>query len=176
MSKLYVLFFLVVVTSANADQSDKKLNHLFNEIKKVNNEVEAINFINEIWKIWSQTRNFDAQFMFDRGVNLMNIGQYEKSITAFSNVISMEPNFAEAWNKRATVYYLNGNFEKSLKDIDKTLSLEPRHFGALDGLAQIYFEKEDFIASAKIYSKILKIIPYSLAAKKRLKIINEKYI
>ena len=68
----------------------------------------------------------------------MNKFQYKKSIYFFSKIIEKNPNFAEAWNKRATVYYLLGNYEESISDIRQTLRLEPRHFGALDGLGLIF--------------------------------------
>ena len=89
---------------------------------------------------------------------------------------SINPEFAEAWNKRATTYFLMGEFGKSIKDIEKTLILEPRHFGALDGLAEIYLLKKDLIKAAATYEKILKIIPSSTKSKDRLERINELFV
>ena len=88
----------------------------------------------------------------------------------------MQPDFAEAWNKRATVYFFNGEFEKSIQDIEKTLSLEPRHFGALDGLAQIYFLQDKFLKAAATYEQLLQILPFSENAKRQLERINGQFI
>ena len=63
----------------------------------------------------------------------MSENQLDNAHKVFSKVIELDPNWAEAWNKRATVLYLMGNYQLSQNDIDKTLSLEKRHFGALSG-------------------------------------------
>ena len=68
----------------------------------------------------------------------MRTRDFIMSIAFFTRVIEKKPNFAEAWNKRATVYYMMGDFDKSMYDINETLKLEPRHFGAMDGMGLIF--------------------------------------
>ena len=94
----------------------------------------------------------------------------------FSEALDVDPNFAEAWNKRATLHYIIGDYEKSVSDISKTLELEPRHFGALDGLAEIYISQDQFEKAAQTYKKILEILPYSKKAKMRLEYIQQSFI
>ena len=94
----------------------------------------------------------------------------------FTKVIDQSPDFAEAWNKRATVYFLKGELDKSIADIEKTLELEPRHFGALDGLAEIYLIKDDLLNAAATYRRILEIIPISKKSKDRIKFISESMV
>ena len=101
----------------------------------------------------------------------MHNGNIETSINYFTKVIEANPNFAEAWNKRATAYYLLGNFDKSMLDINETLKLEPRHFGAMDGMALIFLHQEKFTKVLEIYDEIIKIFPKSkniIEKKKRL--------
>ena len=103
----------------------------------------------------------------------MDVGELDNAIELFSKVIEQSPEFAEGWNKRATVYFLKGELNKSISDIEKTLNLEPRHFGALDGLAEIYLMQDDLVGAAVIYRRILEIIPSSKKSQDRLKLIND---
>ena len=92
----------------------------------------------------------------------MNIRNYPLAIRFFNNLIEIDPNFAEAWNKRATVYYIIGNYDKSMNDISKTLELEPRHFGALDGMGLIFINKGQYRQAIEVYDKMLEIFPFSI--------------
>ena len=101
----------------------------------------------------------------------MHNGNLKESIKFFSKVIEKNPNFAEAWNKRATVFYMLGEYDKSMTDINTTLKLEPRHFGAMDGMILIFLQKGKVDQAVKIYDEISKIFPKSkstLKAKQKL--------
>ncbi len=92
----------------------------------------------------------------------MRIRNYPLAVRFFNNLIEEDPNFAEAWNKRATVYFMMGDFDKSMQDIIKTLELEPRHFGALDGMGLIFIHQGQFQQAIDVYDKMLEIFPFSL--------------
>ena len=81
----------------------------------------------------------------------------------FDKVIMKNPNFAEAWNKRATAHFMMGNFDLSMQDISQTLQLEPRHFGALDGMSLIFIHTNQYEKAIQIYDKMLEIFPYSIS-------------
>ena len=101
----------------------------------------------------------------------MNNGNLEISLNYFTRVISKNPNFAEAWNKRATVFYMLGEYDKSMNDINTTLKLEPRHFGDMDGMILIFLQTGKVDQAVKIYDEIIKIFPKSkstLKAKQKL--------
>ena len=68
----------------------------------------------------------------------MDLGDYPAAIEHFTAIIDHDPDFAEAWNKRATAYYLRGDFVRALKDCDQVFKLNPKHFGALAGASQIH--------------------------------------
>ena len=89
----------------------------------------------------------------------MNGGELSKAYEVFSKIIEVEPDWAEAWNKRATVFYLSGNFEKSQKDIDKVLELEKRHFGALAGQGLVNIQLKNYNKAIKSYEKAKEIYP-----------------
>ena len=131
------VFFIIIPFQVLADQNDKRLNYLFDKLI-VEEDEQVINKItNQIWKIWHEIDDPKMTRAFETGIQMMNLGYYKRSIDYFDEVIMTNPNFAEAWNKRATAYFMMGNFDLSMKDISQTLQLEPRHFGALDGMSLI---------------------------------------
>ena len=87
------------------------------------------------------------------------------SILFFTRVIEKKPDFAEGWNKRATIYFMMGEFDKSMLDINQTLQLEPRHFGALDGMGLIFIHLDQPEKAIEIYDQMLKIFPNSVDTK-----------
>ena len=99
----------------------------------------------DIWKIWDETNDPKIEADYHKGLEAMRMGDFVMSIDFFTRVIEKNPDFAEGWNKRATVYYILGQFDKSMIDINKTLLLEPRHFGAMDGMGLIFFNFNSMI-------------------------------
>tara|TARA_E500000178_G_C16726839_1_gene619720 strand:+ start:139 stop:732 length:594 start_codon:yes stop_codon:yes gene_type:complete len=169
---IFIVFFLFSNLSY-ADQKDGRLNNLFDQLFLSNNNMEASLILSKIWDIWAIAESEKTQIIFNDANELMERGKFENAIDLFSKVIDESPDFAEGWNKRATVYFLIGDLNKSISDIEETLSLEPRHFGALDGLAEIYLLKDDLLSAAATYKKILEIIPSSKKSQDRLKLIND---
>jgi tetratricopeptide (TPR) repeat protein len=173
---LAIILISIINFSAYSDQNDPRLEILFNNLLQIETETKAMPTIAQIWTIWSTALDKKVQAKFDIGNKLMEKRQFKASIDIFSEVINLQPNFAEAWNKRATVNYIIGNYDNSISDIFSTLDLEPRHFGALDGLAQIYFNQDKYFEAAQIYKKILKIIPYNKKAIMRLEYLEQSFI
>ena len=158
---------------AQADQKDDRLSELFDKLFLSTNNMEASKLLFNIWDIWSIADNQETQIIFDEANQFMDVGELDNAIELFTKVVMQSPEFAEGWNKRATVYFLKGELNKSISDIEKTLNLEPRHFGALDGLAEIYLMQDDLVGAAVIYRRILEIIPSSKKSQDRLKLIND---
>jgi tetratricopeptide (TPR) repeat protein len=173
--KLKRLIILIILFSnfAQADQKDERLIELFDKLFLSTNNMEASKLLFNIWDIWSIADNQETQIIFDEANQFMDVGELDNAIALFTKVVKQSPEFAEGWNKRATVYFLKGELNKSISDIEKTLNLEPRHFGALDGLAEIYLMQDDLVGAAVIYRRILEIIPSSKKSQDRLKLIND---
>ena len=178
MQRISLTIFLIflMVSISQADQNDPKLEILFNDLSQTQSEMKAQPILLEIWSIWSVAIDTKTQEKFDAGNQLMSKRQYDESILMFSDAINLQPTFAEAWNKRATVNYIIGNYEESIKDIFSTLGLEPRHFGALDGLAQIYMFQNKYFKAAQVYRKILEILPYNKKAIMHLEYLEQSFI
>jgi tetratricopeptide (TPR) repeat protein len=112
-----------------------------------------------IWVIWSRSGNPQTDALFLDGIAQLNAGQFKEGIATFSRVIAMAPEFAEGWNKRATVYFLVGDFERSLKDCDEVIKRNPHHFGALAGYGQIYMQLDDYERAIEYFKRALAVNP-----------------
>ena len=99
--------------------------------------------------------------------------ELSKAYEVFTKVITVESDWAEAWNKRATVLYLMKQYESSLADIEITLVLEPRHFGALSGQALNYIELNLYEKAIESYKAAQKIYPLLDSAKKMIPELQE---
>jgi tetratricopeptide (TPR) repeat protein len=160
--KKIIIFFislLFLTISSKANDRDVQLNRLFNELK-INNAALVYGTEQKIWKIWS-THPTDETLTskLSKGTNLMQSNTLSESIEIFSNLIELDPNWAEAWNKRATALYLIGDYEGSQKDIDKVLELEDRHFGALAGQGLVNIKLENYEKAIESYKRAQEIYP-----------------
>ena len=163
MFKIFILSlsFLFVSNVVIADQNDPRLNNLFKKLNETESQDEIRNLISDIWNIWYEVDDPKVIEYFEKGIQAMNLRNYPLAIRFFNNLIEEDPNFAEGWNKRATVHFMLGNFDESMKDIIKTLELEPRHFGALDGMGLIFIHQGQFQEAIEVYDKMLEIFPFS---------------
>ena len=93
-----------------------------------------------------------------KGMRAMQSGDHDTAVEAFDAVLVLDPDLAEGYNKRATVYYMMGRYADSVADIEKTL--EPRHFGALSGLGLIYSELDEGEAALRAFEAALAINPH----------------
>lgn len=162
---LYLFFFTFITAQLLADQNDKRLNILFDKLIVTENQQEIRKLTNQIWNIWNEIDDPKITRAFETGVQMMNLGYLPRAIDYFNEVLISKPNFAEAWNKRATAHFMMGNFDLSMQDISQTLQLEPRHFGALDGMALIFIHLNQSKKAIEIYDQMLKIFPNSVETK-----------
>ena len=93
-----------------------------------------------VWQVWSRSGDTEADGLLQIGIEQMNRGDGPAAVETFTKVIQRKPDFAEAWNKRATVYFFMGEHEKSLRDCDEVMKRNPVHFGALAGYGQLYLQ------------------------------------
>lgn len=116
---------------------DASLGDLFARLARAASEREASELERQIWAAWVAIDDEAAAPWVARGLAAMEARDFATALAAFDRVVELAPDYAEGWNKRATLHWLRGELGKSLSDIDRTLALEPRHFGALSGLAMI---------------------------------------
>ena len=159
--KVFLLFLFLSSFFFSALSSQKNiLNNLFNQLEKVNNLKSAALLEEEIWSIWNEhPTNNKLTERLEFGTELMQYGDYNYALRVFDNIIVTDPKWSEAWNKRATVYFLMSQFTESLNDIDKVLNIEPRHFGALSGQARIFIKLQKYEKAIKSIEKALIFYP-----------------
>ena len=162
-----LIVFLLFAFSIKADQNDARLENLFEILSKTESNIQINEVTSSIWDIWHETNDPSIEADFYRGLESMRTGDLMMAVAFFTRVIDKNPNFAEGWNKRATVYYMLGKFDASMMDIHETLKLEPRHFGAMDGMGLIFIHLEQFDKAIDIYDQMLKIFPNNSSTKQK---------
>ena len=163
---LSLLFF----SNANSEERDLELNELFNQLKNNNDVASAFEIEKKIWKIWSihpsnDRRGYRLTELLAQGSFLMDEQELNTAYEIFSQIILVDPNWPEAWNKRATVLYLLGKYQESQEDIDEVLKLEKRHFGALSGQGLVQTELKNYEKAINSYKEVQKIYPLMQAPK-----------
>ena len=157
-----ILIILCINSFLSSSQSSQKnvLNNLFNQLEKVNNSKSAAILEERIWSIWNEhPTNNKLTERLEFGTELMQYGDYNYALKVFDNIIVTDPKWSEAWNKRATVYFLMSQFTNSLNDIERVLKIEPRHFGALSGQARIFIKLQKYEMAIESIEKALKFYP-----------------
>ena len=159
--------------SSFANERDIRLNQLFNELK-ANKAQVAAKIEQEIWSLWS-THPTDQKLTarLEEGSMFVRNQQLTKARDIFTEVINIDQNWAEAWNKRATVLYMMGEFQKSQDDIDKVLALEARHFGALAGQGLVNMQLRNYEKAIRSYEQAKEIYPSMKSPEIMIKQIEE---
>ena len=114
---------------------------------------------NAMWQVWSRSGDAEADRLLALGVEQMQAHDGEAAVETFARVIARRPEFAEGWNKRATVYYLLGEYAKSLADCDEVLKRNPYHFGALSGYGMIYLQLDQPTRALEYFERALAVNP-----------------
>lgn len=127
-----------------------------------------------LWLLWSRSGDADLDRTMARGVEHMQAGEHAQAIALFSSVISGRPDFAEAWNKRATAYYLAGEYRKSLADCDEVLKRNPRHFGALSGAGMVHLARDELEEAQRWFRRALEVNPNMVGVELELLRLEER--
>ena len=155
-------------------QDDPRLDTLFGKLKSTRDVTEAYEVEQEIWSVWLVSGDDRADAIIAKGLRAMTLRDYDTALGAFDEIVRLVPNFAEGWNKRATVYYLLGNYKASTADIETALALEPRHFGALTGLGLIRLAQGDDAKALEAFEAALEVHPHLPGADSHIKELRQR--
>jgi tetratricopeptide (TPR) repeat protein len=112
-----------------------------------------------VWQVWSRSGDAETDHLLQIGIEQMGRSDGPAAVKTFTSVIQRRPDFAEGWNKRATVYFLMGEYEKSLQDCDEVMKRNPSHFGALAGYGQIYLQLDQPERALQYFRQALRVNP-----------------
>ncbi|HWA42803.1 MAG TPA: tetratricopeptide repeat protein [Hypericibacter adhaerens] len=150
---------------AFADQKDPRLPELFDLLKKAPDPGSAQQVEQLIWALWFHSDDPEVVKTMNTGVTAMSQSNFQRAIEAFHHVTEIAPDFAEGWNKLATVHYLVGDYQDSLDEIGHTLELEPRHFGALSGLGLVQAQLDHTEQALDAFERALDVYPMMQGAR-----------
>ncbi|MEH1903329.1 MAG: tetratricopeptide repeat protein [Nostoc sp.] len=120
----------------------------------------------KIWRIWFQQKGIYGLEIIDRSQKLLDAGEITQAETALTALINDQPDFAEAWNRRAFLYYSVGDYQKSLTDCQMVVQINPIHFGALHGMGLCYAALGEYGEAIRAFQGALEIQPYLLVNQK----------
>ena len=151
-----------------AGQDDPRLDSLFAALQADEPPADMARIERDIWTVWLESGDAGLDAVMAEGMRAMSGGDYATALASFNTLIDARPDFAEGWNKRATLYWIMGDFEASAADVDRTLALEPRHFGALSGLAMIRMAQQRPQEAWDALQRMLAVHPHARGVRGRL--------
>lgn len=150
-------------------QSTGELDGLFEKLSEAENPAEASLIENEIWRRWLQSGSPTVDLMVARGTDALKSQDYAVALDLFSVAIELAPDYAESWNKRATLYYIIDDYDAAIADVSQVLAREPRHWAALMGLAVMMDALDRKAPALSAYRQALEINPQLEDARQAVK-------
>ena len=171
---IVALAIFFIAFSVNAETRDEQLSRLFIELHDAPSKEAAAQIESRIQSLWVKSKSDTTDLLMQRAAMAIANHDYPVAIEILDRVITREPDFAEGWNRRATVFFLMEDFNRSISDIAETLKREPRHFGALSGLGFILLLRGDAVHARNTYEKVLAIYPLMESARLAIEKIDRE--
>lgn len=149
------------------------LDRLFSELKAATTPEEASRKAVAIQKLWMETKSPTLTLLMNRAMKALAEDEVPLAIELLSRVIAEKPDLVEAWNQRATAFYILGDIPRSLADVAETLKREPRHFGALSGLGMIMMDQGRMTQARTAFEKALALYPLLKSAREAIDLIDK---
>lgn len=149
-------------------QRARVLDELFKQLAAADNPEDAKSIAAAIQAVWNRSGSDTADLLTSRAMAAASAGKTDVALEILDHVVAIAPNWAEGWNKRATVRFLADDYDGSMTDIDRALVLEPRHFGSLGGLAVILRRSGLDKQALEVLRKALAIYPQQPDVKKAI--------
>ncbi|ODT07073.1 MAG: hypothetical protein ABS58_08725 [Mesorhizobium sp. SCN 65-20] len=155
-------------------KAENPLDTLFSELKRERNEKAAERIASRIWDAWNRSGSASVDLMMLWSQQAIEGKKYDVALDFLDQVVTLQPDYAEGWNRRATVHFMMQNYRKSMADIEHTLELEPRHFGALSGMAQIMAASGRDELALQAWQRVLDIYPMLRNAQNEVSRLSEE--
>lgn len=151
-----------------AEKRAARLDELFGQLKRETNAMKASRIASQIQTQWQNSGSASIDLMMGWASKAMEDKKYSVALDFLDQVIVMKPDYAEGWNRRATLNYVMNDYGRAMADIHKTLTLEPRHFGAMAGMASILKETGRKEAALGAFEQVLNVYPMMRQAQKEV--------
>jgi tetratricopeptide (TPR) repeat protein len=158
----------------NRGDRTHNIDFLFGALKAAPDDTSAKAVEDRIWALWTSAGNDTTGLLMSRAKKAIDGKNYDLALRLLDAVIEIKPEYTEAWNRRATVYFLKKDYGNSLADLGKVLTREPRHFGALSGLGLIMQDIGDDKRALDAYRKALDVYPRLKGVSDKVKSLTEK--
>ncbi len=152
----------------------RNLDFLFGALKVAPDDTIAKAIEERIWAQWVISRSDTANLLMTRVKTAIEAHETDLAIELLDSIVKIKPDYIEAWNRRATLYYLKKDYGRSLADIREVLKREPRHFGALSGLGLILQDIGDDKQALEVYRRALAVYPRLQRIPDLVKTLQEK--
>lgn len=160
--------------AGSAAATGDRLDTLFGQLKRERNEKAAERIASRISEEWNHSGSASIDLMMTWSQTAMEGKKFDVALDFLDQVVTMEPTYAEGWNRRATVHFMMQNYSKSMADISHTLQLEPRHFGALSGMGQIMKNTGRNELALQAWQRVLDIYPMMRSAQDEVATLSEE--
>jgi tetratricopeptide (TPR) repeat protein len=137
----------------------RNLDFLFGALKAAPDDSTAKAIEERIWAVWVISRSDTANLLMTRVKTAVEAKDTDLALKLLDAIVKIKPDYVEAWNRRATLYYMQKDYGRSLADIREVLKREPRHFGALSGLGLILQDIGDDKQALEVYRRALAVYP-----------------
>ncbi|MBX4927999.1 tetratricopeptide (TPR) repeat protein [Rhizobium binae] len=165
----------VIVEQSNVNNSPKqRLDQLFSQLKRERDPDKASSIANEIRLEWNDSGSATVNLLMQWADEAIEEKRNPAALDFLDEAIALKPDYAESWNRRATLNFVMGNYRKSMSDIEHVLNLEPRHFGALSGMAAILSNAGNDELTLKAWERFLDIYPAERTAQEQVNTLSEK--
>jgi len=161
-------------TQSAVAATQSQLDKLFAELKRERNPQAADRISRRIWDEWYKSGSASIDLMMEWSNDAVQAQKFDVALDFLDQVVTLQPEFAEGWNRRATVHFLMRQFGKSMADIERALELEPRHFGALSGMAQIMKETGRRELALRAWQRVIDIYPMMRSAQDEIATLSEE--
>jgi len=151
----------------------EELDQLFGLLHGEGAEARAATVEKRIWATWGRNDSITAEVLLSQATKAMNAEEFETAEVILDRLLQARPEYAEAWNRRATLNFLAKRYAKALADIDKVLELEPRHFGALAGRGMIYEAEGKPDEALAAYREALTMNPFMAGVKDKVQLLEK---
>ncbi|MGE3148591.1 MAG: tetratricopeptide repeat protein [Pseudorhodoplanes sp.] len=152
----------------------RNLDFLFGALKVAPDDISAKAIEDRIWAVWALSPSPTATLLMDRVKTAIEGQDTDLAIRLLDSIVEIKPDYVEAWNRRATLYFMRGEYGRSMADIRHVLALEPRHFGAIAGMGYILQETGNDKQALEVFRRALQVHPRLKRVPDTVKTLEEK--